>query len=221
VHDSYLELDAYNRALSRAVSAYKDTEALGALRVIRPDGAERRIGCWMVEWPDPALTGPGSAVVTPAFWAESPWFYDPTLMTQTLSLSTGGLAMPWTFPITFPATAIDTTVYPNNVGDVPTWPTIRIWGPGEDPSIENETTSKIMGLTQSLDAGDYVDIDMEAGTVDWYDYSGGTTTPIIETISAASEFWELVRGENAVHIEVSDAYGGGVDFAFTLFYQSV
>lgn len=222
---SYSALTALNDTLARNVSAYKDTETLGALKVVTPDGRTRKIDCWMVEWPDPELDGPFSAVVAPVFWAQSPWFYDPTALSETLALAgDGGITFPITFPITFGSTTIDSYVYPENTGDVETWPVIRVNGPGENIELTNDTTGKTVALTAgggvTLDVDDYVTIDMAAGTVTWYDATAGTTTSVIAKLSTASEFWPLVRGVNTVHGEMTATTTGSIVFTYTLYYQS-
>ncbi len=222
---TYADLVKYNDTLARNVSAYKDTDALGALKVVTPDGRTRKIGCWMVDWPDPEQDGPFSAVVAPTFWAESPWFYDPTDQIETLALGgNSGITFPITFPITFGSTTIDSYVYPDNAGDVETWPTVRVNGPGANIEITNDTTSKTIALTAgggvTLDAGDYVTIDMDAGTADWYDASTGITTSVLAKLSTASEFWPLVRGVNTLHGEMTGTVSGSIVISFTLYYQS-
>lgn len=222
---SYSALTAYNDTLARNVSAYKDTDSLGALRVVTPDGRTRKIDCWMVEWPDPEQDGPFTAVVTPTFWAELPWFYDPTAQSETLALGgNSGITFPITFPITFGSTTIDSYVYPDNAGDVETWPVIRVNGPGANISLTNVTTGKVVALTAgggvTLDVGDYVTIDMDDGTVTWFDLSGGTTTSVIAKLSTASEFWPLVRGINSVHGVMTSAVSASIVLTYTLYYQS-
>ena len=220
-HNSGVEWDALNRRLARNVSAYKDPAALGHLSILRPDGERRYIDCWMVEWPDPAMEGPLFGTVMPVFWAERPWFYDPTLSVQTLALPGGGLVFPITFPITFVTTALDGYVYPDNEGDVETWPLIRIDGPGTDPIIDNVTTGLSTALTQTLDAGDYILIDMDAATITFFDLSLGTTTSIIELMGATSTFWSLVRGPNTIRVRMGDAVSGSISFTFQVLYQSL
>lgn len=222
---SYSALAAYADTLARNVSAYKDTDSLGALKVVTPDGRTRKTDCWMVEFPDIERDGPFTGVVAPTFWAESPWFYDPTVQSETLALAgDSGITFPITYPITFGSTTIDSYVYPDNTGDVETWPVIRINGPGATISLTNVTTGKVLALTAgggvTLDAGDYVTIDMDAGTVTWYDASAGTTTSVVDKLSTASEFWPLVRGVNSIHGVMTSAVSASIVLTYTLYYQS-
>ena len=220
-HDTALQWDALNREMSRNVSAYKDSTSLGKLTIIRPDGAVRCINCWMVEWPDPVMEGPLFGTVMPIFWAELPWFYDEVFSVQSLALPGGGLVFPITFPITFATTSLDGYVYPDNEGDIKTWPLIRIDGPGRDPIIDNITTGLSTTLTQTLEAGDYILIDMDAATITFFDSSLGTTTSIIELMGATSTFWSLVRGSNTIRVRMSDAVSGAITFTFPILYQSL
>lgn len=220
-HDALL---AWERSLARNLSLYKNVASLGTLTVQDTgNSVTRAIDCWMVECPDPEEIGPFNSTVILSFWAPLPWFYDPTERTETLALQgDGGIQFPVQFPVQFPSTTIDSYVYPNNTGDVETWPTIRIAGPGDNIEITNDTTGKTLSLAYgagvTLDAGDYVTIDMAAATVEWYDATDGSTNSVIELTEG--EFWSLVRGVNAIHCKMTSATSGSIRFVFTLFYQS-
>jgi hypothetical protein len=221
---SYAAWVERSRNLARAMSAYKDPDALGTLKVITPDGLERRIDCWLVEWPDPEMTGPTLGVVTATFWAATPWFYDPVPVEEIIALSgAGGITFPVTFPITFEATSINTRVDLENAGDVETWPTVRVNGPGANIVIENETMSKTLALTAgaglTLDASDYVLVDMAEATVRWWDASAGEFKNATAYLSAASEFWPLRRGANTIHAQMANATSGSMVFTFRRYYQ--
>ena len=223
--DTAAQWTAFNRAMARACSAYKAAGKLGALEIAEEGGVTLRLDCWMVEWPDPERSGPFYGTVAPVFWAPSPWLYDPTERIETLAVSgDGGIEFAITFPITFDSTALDAYVYPDNQGDVPTWPTIRVNGPGSNIKVDNITTGQVFQLTAgggvTLDAGDYVDIDMENATANWYDLSTTTTTSVLAKMSDASEFWALARGVNQVRVRVTAATSGSVRFSYYLRYQS-
>ena len=217
---------AYERTLRRNLSPFKDTDSLGTLTVQDTgNSVTRAIDCWLVEAPDPDEQGPFASTVVLTFFAPDPFFYDPTVQTENLALAgDSGITFPITFPITFGSTTIDSYVYPNNQGDVETWPTIRVNGPGANIELTNDTTGKTLALTTgggvTLDVGDYVTIDMAEATVTWYDATDGSTTSVIEKLSDASEFWPLVRGVNAVHGEMTATVSGSIVFSYYLYYQS-
>lgn len=224
--NSYSEWVARQRALARAVSAYKNIDELGTLRIVAPDGATRYIDCWLVEWPDPEMTGPLFGIVTPTFWAPEPWFYDPTPETLTIALTNpGGITFPITFPITFTSTTIDTTCDIENTGDVATWPVVRVNGPGANITIENETTGHKIAFTGGtglvMANGDYIDIDMADGTVSWWDDSAGEFYDATEYLSVDSEYWPLERGVNTIHITMTAASTGSMIISYYHRYHSV
>lgn len=223
--DAATDWTAFNRAMARACSAYKASGEMGALEIAEEGGITLRADCWLVEWPDPERKGPFYGTVTPVFWCASPWLYDPTQRVETLAVEgDGGIEFAITFPITFDSTALDSYVYPDNQGDVPTWPVVRINGPGSSIKIDNITTGQVFQLTAgggvTLDAGDYLTLDMENATCDWYDASAGTTTSVLAKMSDDSEFWNLVRGVNQVRVRVTAATSGSVVFSYYLRYQS-
>lgn len=223
--DTAPDWTAYNRQMARNCSAYKESGKMGSLRITEADGVTRQVDCWLVEWPDPERQGPFFGSVAPVFWCPEPWLYDPTLRSESLALSgDGGIIFPITYPITFTSTTVDAYIFPDNQGDVPTWPMLRINGPGANIKIDNITTANVFQLTAgggvTLDVGDYVTIDMENATVTWYDLSAGTTTSVIAKLSDASEFWELMRGVNQVRVRMTAATSGSVIFSYHLRYQS-
>lgn len=220
--DTHADLEDLRRALRRSLSAKKSSTA-GWLILSQDDTTfTREIQAYLVEAGDPERDGPFVARQTFIFWAETPWFRDPDADETTIALGhSSGLAFPITFPITWPASAIDDDVNIENPGDVEAWPTIRVNGPGQDPSIENTTqgaTLELSGVT--LDSGDYLDIDMDAATINFYDSSAGTTTSVLNYLTAASEFWSLARGDNALHVEMSAAGTGSIVISFYPLYEA-
>ncbi len=207
--------------LRHNLSPHKKPDAAATLKVIDPASNERHIGAWLAEFSDAEWDGPVFAAFWLEFQSEAATFYDPVARSETLSVSGGGITFPITFPITFTSTAIDQTLSVNNSGDVEVWPTVRINGPGVNPEIENETTERIMALDQTLESGDYVDIDMEAATITFYDSSAGETSNIIDLMSDESEFWPLALGDNAIHVSMTSASSGSVIFTYYLRYLGV
>ena len=112
------------------------------------------------------------------------------------------------------AAAAAGSIYVTNAGDVDTWPTIVIDGPSDNPVITNVTTNKVMDITQAMDANDYITIDMEGAAITFWDNSGGTSTSILSGMSATSEFWPLVKGENEISILVDNPAGGSIDVSW-------
>jgi len=213
--DSFTLLTAAVRTLRGRLATYKDVDSIGVLRATTPDGVTRSISALFVSYPDAEHDGPLFCKAHLGFWAPDPFFFDPTLQTLTLALSSpGGVTFPLAFDVTtglpFATSTIDSHDAIQNAGDVETWPTIRIYGPGTNPTVENETTGNTMALTQILDAGDYIDVNMDAGTVTWFDATDSSTNNIIENMSDASVFYPLARGENMLHTTMSGVTYGSV-----------
>ena len=154
------------------------------------------------------------------------FWYDPTLATLTIALtSPGGVAVPFVFNastgLEFAASDIDTHQAVDNQGDAPTWPTVRIFGPGDDPIVENETMGPQIDLTGlSLAAGDYVDINMQARAIYKYTAIGATYLSILASRSATSDFFYFCPGENILHITMNDITTGSVVVTWYNRYRS-
>lgn len=98
---------------------------------------------------------------------------DPRIYSQTVNTtsvfaipSVAGASFPWIFPVSWgggSGAAATTNVV--NAGNFSTPPTIRLWGPMQDPQITNAATLESVfldGLT--LNSGDYVDLDFNKRT---------------------------------------------------------
>ena len=221
---SHAERLAYERAMRRNLSPYKDRSHLGALTIEdASNSVSRAIACWLTECPDPEETGPFESAVFLTFWAPQPFFYDPVPLAESVAISGGGVGYPITYPAEYGATGIDSHVYPDNPGDIEAWPVIRVQATGgTDPKIENETTGKKIELSGlALSAGDYVDIDMAEATVAMYDAGAGATTSIIEKMSEESEFFPFARGGNSIHVELGAATSGSVTLTYYARYLAI
>lgn len=183
------------------------TMYLGKLYVTKPDGSTvRGIDCWCTNVSDLQEDGPYAGVVDVTFMAPYPFWYDPNgLVTTAISgTAASGASFPWTFPITFTDGNVDSDASVENAGDVETWPKIRIYGPGDNPDVDNDTTGKTWSCTQTMDANDYIDVNMQLGTIYFWDNSGGTYTSILSTMDAGAQFWPLIKGDNTIHVELAN-----------------
>lgn len=108
--------------------------------------------------------------VSGIFKAADPRLYDPTLHTITFSLlpSSGGLPIPFTVPVPIGADTLNSsqsfTYASGSRLAAVEYPIISIFGPIENPIIENLTTGEQIALTAgtglTLGAGEFVTIDL-------------------------------------------------------------
>jgi hypothetical protein len=170
LYDDHNALTTYLATIGRHLSPYWSEVASGYVRITAPDGRVRQIDA-LPGARDATLVGPSVAHVLQRFKSAAGFWYDPTQAVLTVALSSpGGVAVPFVFDaatgLPFAASDVDSHVAATNAGDAPTWPVVRVYGPGDDPIVENETMATTMDLTGvSLAAGDYVDIDMAARTI--------------------------------------------------------
>lgn len=195
----------------------------GTLWVTRPDGNIRAADCWCTNVSDLEEDGPYAGAVTVTFMAPYPFFYDPINTGQALftGVAATGLTWPITFPITFTSGDVDSDFSADNTGEAETWPLIQVHGPGDNPVIENSTTGKSWSCTQTMDAGDYITVNMARGTVTMYDATGGTTASILDTMDTTAEFWPLIQGDNTIHVEIENVDNVGGIMTFYLYYLTV
>jgi phage-related protein len=88
-----------------------------------------------------------------------------------------------------------------NSGDVEAWPIWTITGPGNTITLTNTTTGKALVLSITLTGGQVLTIDTRPGhkTVTREDGSNQ-----FATVSSTSSLWELVTGNNAVTLAISE-----------------
>jgi hypothetical protein len=225
-HASYSAGVTAIRSLRSNLSTYKDPSSLGVLRIVAPDLTTRSIEALFVSMSDVQWYGPLVCTTAVGFWAPDPFFYDPDADSIKFGLGTAGgvtYAADYVSPtgLAYAESDVDSHNSVNNLGDVETWPVVRINGPGNDPTIENETTTQTMSIAQHLDAGDYIDVDMDAGTVTWFDATDSSSNNIIELISAASTFWPLQLGENVLHVTMSAVSTGSIVVTWYNRYNSL
>lgn len=187
------------RALLRA---FDPTRGDSVLRCVAPDGMVRQIGCRydsgmeVVESLDLLGNVQRAAVV---FRAADPFWYDTAVTGQSF-----GPTQAFFFPI-LPLRLSGSEVYASadviNDGDVLTWPTWTITGPGNNPVLRNLTTGKRIDLTGvSLAAGESINVDTRPGrkTV-----SSGVGANLYGSMTTTSSLWPLVKGTNTIRLEMS------------------
>lgn len=150
----------------------------------------------------PAEVGPNVLVYQAQFLAEDPRAYSQTLSTSTggtLSTSPGGLKFPETMPVTF-ASSSGGTVATNNTGNRPTPPVFRIYGRATNAQILLVGTTKRIALTGTINAGDYLEIDVQHRTI-----TINGTSPALHYLDAATTTWfELPVGTSTMQLLASD-----------------
>jgi hypothetical protein len=210
----------------------RPSRGTGVLRRVTDDGRTRDIVCRVTHFPKSSggRRGPLRVDRAISFRASNPYFFDPVQQVKSFALaSPGGAAFPAAFADPggweFSESTVDSHVLVNNVGDIPSWPEILVNGPGRNPEITNETSSKVFKLTATgdliLDTGDWVRINMQEGTIQLHDESEGTTVNIIERMTDDSEFWPLLQGENQVHVTMADVTTGSIILSYYLWYDHV
>lgn len=218
----YAALLTLDRYIERGLSPFKGE---GTLRLVCADGAVRDLICYMVAYSDLEVKAPTVGAKVIRFHASDPFWFDPAAVERIVGVEGAtpgtGFIFPIIFPIVFGIGDVNQYISVTNEGDVPTYPVIVVYGPGENPTVDNDTADKAFSVVQAMDAEDYITIDMENGTVTFYDASAGTTTNIIESITDDSEFWPLLVGDNTIHVILASTASGSVNLTYYNRYQGV
>jgi len=138
------------------------------------------------------------------FKAQDPRFYSSTQYTQDIALptATGGFSFPLAFPLAFGTISVGGILLATNAGNFESPPTIKIYGPVDNPRIKNITSGLSLEFNLTVAAGDYLEIDflnhnvMLNGTASRFSYL------------TLAEWWTLDPGVNELRYEAS-TYSAG------------
>lgn len=126
-------------------------------------------------------------------------FYSQTLSSQNTQVTTGssGFALPTALPLSFTDSGTGTSPLTiSNGGNIDTYPTLTITGPGTNFVIQNISTGEKLEWNSSLSAGETVVIDTLNRTV----LQGGTTNVYG---SFDGDWLKLQPGSNTFHFNAS------------------
>lgn len=178
----------------RAAASLTDT-VLTVWETVAKQASVRRSGKPLMQYVTGA-TATYSVMVT----AQDPRRYSTTLSTGTTALpsTTGGLALPSAFPLTFSATTVSGQVTAQNAGTVDTRPVLTITGPVVAPVIAAlYPDGTVRQLLYSLDlvTGDVLTIDTDARTVL---LNGGVSRRRFMTVAGG---WPVIPAGSSVNYQ--------------------
>ena len=197
----------------------------GILRVTAPGGDQREIVCRLVDGLGIEQTATSRGYLSQKLvlglksWDPHWRAVNATQISYQLAASTATF-FPW-FPIRLTNSTIFSEFSVDNTGDVKTWPSWVIVGPGDDPVLRNVTMGKLIDLTgYSLAVGETVVIDTSPGVKSVVDQDG---VNIFSSLSNTSSLWPLERDSNALSIELSNAVAAvsEIQLTYRLRYFSV
>lgn len=202
-------LQAFIRSLRQALDP---TQGDGRLRITPPDGNARDLFCrYAGQW-----TGDLSPDHYGVVWQENivtlqandPYFYATAPTIQDFSIGAAVLTFLSTspgdtfLPLALAASTVLGDVSVSNTGDVLSWPTWTITGPGSNIILTNLTTNKTLEVDTTLGIGDQLVIDTRPGlkTV-----TGPGGVNLFGSMNATSVIWSLPVGASTVRVAVTGA----------------
>lgn len=150
--------------------------------------------------------------VTLEFYSADAAIYSATENSVAVPLSTlvGGRAYPRVYPKAYGGGTSGVEEV-SNVGNFAVWPVIRFWGGtagSVNPSIENVTQGKTFTFADTVPAGSYVEVDMDARTVlldgtvsrrgsvrpgsEWFPLAPGVTSLRYSALSGDDSYAEII-----------------------------
>ncbi len=200
---------AFNVALGNGVLQWTRDDGTVYCLAAAPDGVDFPAG--------QQNSGYTYQVATINLKCPSPCWYGSIRSSQNNVAYKLGFALPFVFPVSF-ANIVGVSGI-NNLGDVPTPPYFEIYGPATNPKITNATSGKYLELTYAIAAGDRVEIDSAFGAKRIeYVTVAGVRTNIFGYLTAASEFFDLDVGVNAISY-YETGYGSGAGSMIVHWYN--
>lgn len=203
-HENYLQ------SLRDIASALNPDKGVGTLRATSGAGVREQAAIYEAGLDHPEEV-PDFGLPAVMFRAFDPFWYDTTTIVGTFTTGTAAAFFP-ILPIRLASSEVFAGATLANTGDVEAWPIWTITGPGSGLVLENQTTGKTLALDYTIDAGEVVTIDTTPGekTVTLND-----GTNLFGDLTSR-QFWPVVRGNNAVSIELA---GATVDSAVRVSYR--
>lgn len=215
---------ALRAQLRDVVKRMNPGKGLGKVRVTSPIGDVREVNCYVADGLRMlerlgGATGFLSQSVSLLFRAYDPYWYEPSPITQPYTIGVINNFFPF-FPIRLTASEIVVDDSATNDGDVETWPTWTITGPGSGIVLHNMTTGKNLTISDTtLTTGESITIDTTPGAKTVIKQDG---TSLWSAIDINSSMWPLAPGMNAIRLEMSGAIAGtsGLSVSFKQRYLS-
>lgn len=174
----------------------------GTLRIQGPGGDERELTCrymdGLIGHETDNLAGPSYQRVMITFRAFDPFWYAKNAIVNTYTVGVAATFFPF-FPLRLTNSVIFADVTVNNTGDVNSWPTWVITGPGSTITLRNLTSGENLVLSTTLLAGETVTIDTRPG---FKSVSKNDGTNLFSSLSTTSVLWDLRAGNNSIRLEM-------------------
>lgn len=204
----FADESALREGMRDIVSRMNPMRGAGRVRVQSPVGDSREIVCRYVGGlemseslgDNTGLTAQKAAVT---FRAHEPFWTTVSDVVHEFDVGVIPSFFP-IFPIRLTSSEVfaDTTI--DNAGDVETWPVWELTGPGELIVLRNLTTGKKIDLSNDggfeLGIGESLTIDTRQGKKT---LTSGDGESQFSKMSNDSSLWPLVRGQNAVRLEMT------------------
>ena len=180
----------------------------GYLIARRPDGTARKLAVYTtagLSQQDASKDNDGIYWTTYAFGFNSPdpyWEdFDPQTIRYLLS-SAGQTGILPLLPVKLnPSSTLGSSTVIND-GGAESYPTWRITGPGL-PTIRNNTTNRVWSLTQSVTAGQTIEVVTRPGKQSVMDIGSGTNMWDKLSFTTPRDLWSPARGRNDISLTVS------------------
>lgn len=188
------------RSLTHSLNVYK---GMGKIRFISPDGYDRYISCLYKDGMQGEEGTEGGVCwrkMTLVFRAFDPYFYGSETSEVFMLDENPPMWFPF-FPLNLGGDAVSSQLSINYDGDVKTFPTWTIHGPGDDPKLINQTTGESLSISNvSLDETQTITIDTKLRQITLDD-----NINLLPQLAWGSTFWTLEPGQNSVKIEMANA----------------
>lgn len=190
LNDRHLKVDRLRRAAHAlqgdAILTWTPTGGTPLMLRLRLQAAKRIVGGWVKAFQLPMV-------------AADPRIYGANLSSVSVSAAgavDAGREYDRSYDINYGVTPSVGQLLVQNIGDAPSPPIMRVYGPGVNPSIQNQSTGEVITLNYTLSAGEFLSIDPAAGEV----LLNGLTNRYGAVDQANTQWWNLLPGTNDIRL---------------------
>ncbi len=199
----YSDWKTQDDALLDKLIGIQETNAMGTLRIVKPNGQQRKIQCALLEYPNDHDMSyqPWSSRRVLTFYAPDPMFLavsaNQNLLSKVLvDLTVSGYLYPaiWPWGGYAEMGAVQITV--NNAGNAPAYPRFYGYGPLANPLFYNATTGEWLQIPVTVATDQLLAVYFDTG--EWMYWIDSVTQPWQSTFILGSTLWQLQVGDNEI-----------------------
>jgi hypothetical protein len=191
------DTEAVEALIDRFHATFQPSAGVGYLHMKRRNKQKRVVFCKVRRsmFKGEYQVSQGLAMGAIELFAADPRIYDADAHTYRVSPVTvlTGRTYDMTYDYTYGGLGTIQSLLIGNIGNIPMYPVVRIFGPCKNPRVENITTGQSVDLVITLASGQYIELDMDVHSA----LVNGEQAHRA-SVDGKSQWWALLPGVNEI-----------------------